>query len=89
VGWRARFATETFVPFFMKSGTKCGAKKCRGEEALFLTTEYTEAGKPYLKDTEKISVCSVWERSDLSVKFSGKKVGRGRQNFLVFTFHEK
>ena len=42
-----------------------------------LTTEYTEAVKPYLKNTEKVSVCSVGERSDLSVKFCGKKVGRG------------
>ena len=54
--WRVRFATETFVPFFMKSGTK----KCRGEEALFLTTEYTEAVEPYLKNTEMDSVYSVW-----------------------------
>ena len=47
---RRNFEMESFVPFFMKSGTKG-----RGR---FLTTEYTEAGKPYLKNTEKISVCS-------------------------------
>ena len=40
-----------------------------------LTTEYTEAVDPYLKNTEMDSVYSVWERSDLSVKFCGKKVG--------------
>ena len=34
---------------------------------MFFTTEYTEAGETYLKITEKISVISVWERSDLSV----------------------
>ena len=34
---------------------------------FFLTTEYTEAGEPILKDTERSSVYSVWERSDLSV----------------------
>ena len=44
----------------------------RVERVEILTTEYTEAGEPILKNTEKISVCSVWERSDLSVKFSGK-----------------
>ena len=38
-----------------------------------LTTEYTEAGEPILKITERSSVYSVWERSDLSVKFCGKK----------------
>jgi hypothetical protein len=43
---------------------------------IFLTTEYTEAVEPYLKNTEMGSVYSVWERSDLSVKFCGKKVGR-------------
>ena len=37
-----------------------------------LTTEYTETVEPYLKNTERSSVYSVWERSDLSVKFSGK-----------------
>ena len=31
------------------------------------TTEYTEAVEPILKITEKISVISVGERSDLSV----------------------
>ena len=40
---------------------------------MFFTTEYTEAGEPILKDTERSSVYSVWERSDLSVKFCGKK----------------
>ena len=34
---------------------------------MFFTTEYTEAGEPILKDTERSSVYSVWERSDLSV----------------------
>jgi hypothetical protein len=57
----------------MKSGTKG-----RGG---FLATEYTEAVKPILKNTEKISVCSVWERSDLSVKFCGKKSRVGRDGF--------
>ena len=33
----------------------------------FLTTEYTEAGVTYLKITERRSVYSVWERSDLSM----------------------
>ena len=33
----------------------------------FFTTEYTEAGEGILKDTERSSVYSVWERSDLSV----------------------
>ena len=41
-------------------------------EGGFLTTEYTEAGETYLKDTEKSSVCSVWERSDLLSVFCGK-----------------
>ena len=41
-------------------------------ERIF-TTEYTEAGESILKDTEMGSVISVWERSDLSVKFCGKK----------------
>ena len=40
------------------------------------TTEYTEAGEPILKNTEMDSVYSVWERSDLSVKFCGKKLPR-------------
>ena len=39
----------------------------RVERGEILTTEYTEAGEPILKNTEKSSVCSVWERSDLSV----------------------
>ena len=43
---------------------------------FFLTTEYTEAGEPILKITEKISVISVWERSDLSV-YSVVKRGLG------------
>ena len=44
----------------------------------FLTTEYTEAGEIYLKITERSLVYSVWERSDLSVKFCGKnEVGGG------------
>ena len=43
------------------------------ERGRFLTTEYTEAGEPYLKNTEKISVYSVWERSDLSVYSVVKK----------------
>ena len=42
-------------------------------ERHFLTTEYTEAVEPYLKNTEKISVYSVGERSDLSRVFCGKK----------------
>ena len=58
---------------FMKSECGVWAKNCRGEEALFLTTEYTEAGEPILKNTERSSVYSVWERSDLSVYLSGKK----------------
>ena len=41
-------------------------------EGGFLTTEYTEAGETILKDTERSSVYSVWERSDLSVEFCGK-----------------
>ena len=47
----------------------------RVERVEILTTEYTEAGEPILKDTEKISVYSVWERSDLSVYSVVKKVG--------------
>ena len=43
---------------------------------FFLTTEYTEAGEPILKDTERSSVYSVWERSDLSV-YSVVKWGLG------------
>ena len=46
-------------PQFMKSG--CGG--CGG----FFTTEYTEVGESILKITERSSVYSVWERSDLSV----------------------
>ena len=42
----------------------------------FFTTEYTEAGEPILKDTERSSVYSVWERSDLSV-YSVVKWGLG------------
>ena len=42
----------------------------------FLTTEYTEAGEPYLKITERSSAYSVWERSDLSV-YSVVKWGLG------------
>ena len=42
----------------------------------FLTTEYTEAGEPILKDTERSSVYSVWERSVLSV-YSVAKWGLG------------
>ena len=34
---------------------------------FFFTTEYTEAGESILKITERSSVISVWERSDLSV----------------------
>ena len=45
-------------------------------EGGFLTTEYTEAGEPYLKDTERSSVYSVWERSDLSVCSVVKKKGK-------------
>ena len=74
----------------------------RGERVEILTTEYTEAGEPILKDTEKISVYSVWERSDLSV-YSVVKWGLGirrvehkeHKDFLgvvcvcAFTFHEK
>ena len=70
LGWRVRFAAKTFVPFFMKSGTK----KCRGEEALVLTTEYTEAGEPILKNTERSSVYSVWERKRPFCVFCGKKI---------------
>ena len=51
-------------PQFMKSG--------RGGCGGFFTTEYTEAGEGILKDTERSSVYSVWERSDLSVEFCGK-----------------
>ena len=40
-----------------------GLDSCR----IFLTTEYTEAGETILKNTERSSVYSVWERSDLSV----------------------
>ena len=54
VGWRVRLATETFVPFFMKSGTKSAAVRCLwidrverververlGDEIL--TTDYTD-----------------------------------------------
>ena len=36
-------------------------------EGGFLTTEYTEAGEIYLKITERSSVYSGWERSDLSM----------------------
>ena len=54
----------------MKSGTK----KCRGEEALVLTTEYTEAGEPILKNTERSSVYSVWERKRPFCVFCGKKI---------------
>ena len=43
---------------------------------FFFTTEYTEAWEPYLKITEKISVYSVWERSDLSVYSVVKKLPR-------------
>ena len=39
----------------------------RGERVEILTTEYTETVEPYLKNTERSSVYSVWERSDLSV----------------------
>ena len=42
----------------------------------FFTTEYTEAGEHILKDTERSSVYSVWERSDLSV-YSVVKWGLG------------
>ena len=45
---------------------KSGLEKFRGG-GEFLTTEYTEAGEPYLKITERSSAYSVWERSDLSV----------------------
>ena len=41
-------------------------------EGGFLTTEYTEAGETILKDTERSSVYSVWERSDLLSVFCGK-----------------
>ena len=58
-------------------------------DAGFLTTEYTEAGKPILKDTERSSVYSVWERSDLSVKFCGKKSRGMNAAVFTFTFHEK
>ena len=66
---------------FMKSECGVWAKNCRGEEALFLTTEYTEAGEPILKNTERSSVYSVWERSDLSV-YSVVKKGGGARQFL-------
>ena len=46
----------------------------RVERGEILTTEYTEAGEPILKNTERSSVYSVWERSDLSVCFCGKKI---------------
>ena len=42
------------------------------ERGRFLTTEYTEAVEPYLKNTEKISVCSVWERKRPFSVFCGK-----------------
>ena len=42
----------------------------------FFTTEYTEVGESILKDTERSSVYSVWERSDLSV-YSVVKWGLG------------
>ena len=55
---------------------------------FFLTTEYTEAGEPYLKITERSSVYSVWERSDLSVcsvveKEGENKKGRGIRGSAV------
>ena len=46
----------------------------RVERVEILTTEYTEVGEPILKITERSSVYSVWERSDLSVCFCGKKI---------------
>ena len=54
---------------------KSGLKKYRGGGG-FLTTEYTEAGETILKNTERSSVYSVWERSDLSV-YSVVKWGLG------------
>ena len=54
------------------------------ERGRFLTTEYTEAGESILKDTERSSVCSVWERSDLSVKFCGKnEVGGNKKRSRI------
>ena len=55
-------------PQFMKSG--------RGGCGGFFTTEYTEVGESILKITERSSVYSVWERSDLSV-YSVVKWGLG------------
>ena len=66
---------------------------------IFLTTEYTEAGQPYLKDTETgleglegledlkglESLVSVGERSDLSRVLEWLKGGewRGRFGFII------
>ena len=72
---------------------------------MFFTTEYTEAGETYLKDTERSLVYSVWERSDLSVysvvkTAAVRRLGISRvehkehKDFFgcgvcAFTFHEK
>ena len=42
-------------------------------ERIF-TTEYTEAGEPILKNTERSSVYSVWERKRPFCVFCGKKI---------------
>ena len=42
-------------------------------ERIF-TTEYTEAVEPYLKNTERSSVYSVWERKRPFCVFCGKKI---------------
>ena len=51
-------------------------------ERIF-TTEYTETVEPILKNTERSSVYSVWERSDLSVYSVVKKVGDERGSFYI------
>ena len=91
--WRVRFTAETFVPFFMKSGTK----KCRGEEALdwpcrtcranFNHWIHWSGGAYPEKHWKEFGVFCVGAKRPFCV-FCGKKGGWGAAVF-TFTFHEK
>ena len=65
VGWRVRFATETFVPFFMKSGTK----KCRGEEALVWPCRACRAWERWEILTTDYTDLHGWMRSDFFLMY--------------------
>ena len=64
MGLKAKSAACPYTPRGTRNHTVQSVEEMR---FCFLTTEYTETVEPYLKNTERSSVYSVWERSDLSV----------------------